>query len=155
MGLDLMQGYGEGMRFRDVLQADQLVVSMISFVDDKTVWANDFDRQVKNLSDDGLSDPNFLRDSLSSSAQRWAELLHATGGKLELPKCFYYLARCRISSDGEPEFRPSQGDEIPIEIKDPEGTQVQINQAPSTESHKTLGVFMCPTGDTQQEARTT
>jgi hypothetical protein len=51
---------------------------------------------------------------LQISAQWWEQLLHATGGQLELPKCFYYLLHWVF--DYESCARLATPDEMDIQI---------------------------------------
>ena len=56
--------------------------SIDGFVDDTTQVANQFPQP---------ADIPKLVSEVQRSAQWWEELLVATGGKLELSKCFFYL----------------------------------------------------------------
>jgi hypothetical protein len=73
----------------------------------------------------------------------WKELLEASGGKLELTKCFYYILTWRFDSNGNP---------VPTTIAEQRETTEQISiidtitnnvtyitQKEITEAHKTLG----------------
>jgi hypothetical protein len=57
---------------------------MDGFVDDTTIWQN-LSNNLDALSHGSIGD---IADRLKTAAQWWEQLLHATGGKLELPKCF-------------------------------------------------------------------
>ena len=105
---DLMKGYREGMPFQDVLQADQLVVSMISFIEPR----NDFNSQVYYRRRAARTQPCHCR-ALPNGGPNYC--------RRKLPKC--YLARCCISSVGEPEFRPSPGEDRHIRM----GIQSKFN----------------------------
>lgn len=66
----------------------QIVVEKISsgFVDDITHFTNFFAQSLQE--DENLQD---LAQMTITAAQWWEELLYATGGKLELQKCFFYM----------------------------------------------------------------
>jgi hypothetical protein len=97
-----------------------------------------------------------LSINLQNMSQSWEKLLFCTGGSLELSKCFYYLLYWRwvdglpvLSTKEEivaqiPLIHLTSGYDTaprPISLRDP------------TEAHKTLGVFLAPSGkDTAQAA---
>jgi hypothetical protein len=43
-----------------------------------------------------------LKMILALDMQLWASLLEATGGKLELSKCFYYIMSWKLEHNGKP-----------------------------------------------------
>jgi hypothetical protein len=75
----------------------------------------------------------------------WKELLEASGGKLELTKCFYYILTWRFANKENP--RPSTISEQRLEtpqISVPDtftNTTIVIQQKEITEEHKTLGCY--------------
>jgi hypothetical protein len=68
---------------------------MDGFVDDTTIWSNAFLASLKS------DQTKQIAEDLKGAAQWWEELLVATGGKLELPKCFYYLIRWAFNGYGD------------------------------------------------------
>jgi hypothetical protein len=56
---------------------------MDGFVDDTTVWPN-LSNNLDALSQESIGE---IAERLKTAAQWWEQLLHATGGKLEVPKC--------------------------------------------------------------------
>ena len=95
--MDCLAEKFDGTTFTD---PDELVkVNRIidGFVDDTTLWVNDFEREL-NLYNNGhqrYSTSDTMRilhemiDETSQTAQWWENLLWSTGGKLELSKCFF------------------------------------------------------------------
>jgi hypothetical protein len=76
----------------------------------------------------------------------WKELLEASGGNLELTKCFYYILTWRFDNKGnaipttisEQRMATSQ-----ISVPDNQGEEIYITQKEITEAHKTLGCYKC------------
>ena len=69
---------------------------MTGFVDDTTHWVNNFAQALQ-----GHYTQHSMHEDIQITAQWWEQLLHATGGKLELPKCFYYNITWKFNSEGE------------------------------------------------------
>jgi hypothetical protein len=73
----------------------------------------------------------------------WKELLEASGGKLELTKCFYYILTWRFDTKGNPiPTTIAEQRIISHQIGVPDTlTQetIHIQQKEITEAHKTLG----------------
>jgi hypothetical protein len=67
------------------------------FVDDITLWLGNMERSLE-----GNERVETILDETESSAQWWEALLHATGGKLELSKCFFYLIFWKFDEEGVP-----------------------------------------------------
>jgi hypothetical protein len=89
---------------------------------------------------------------LKTAAQWWEQLLHATGGKLELPKCFYYLLNWVFDIEGE--ARLATPEELNIQITLRQSTYAQdvnITQRCCTASHRTLDAHENPPGNLQTE----
>jgi hypothetical protein len=118
------------------------------FVDDVTLWIGNLTRLLQ-----GGETPEMILGETQQAAQWWESLLHATGGKLELTKCFYYLVFWVYDEEGVP--RTLRADEFPMKvtIRDSEtGEPIEIDVRDCTKSHKTLGALECPSGDYNDEA---
>lgn len=119
-----MRKKSDGATFFDPKKEIEVSRTCSGFVDDITHLANSF---LKSLRDD--ESLNELAKKTSVTAQWWEELLHASGGKLELQKCFYYLIFWEFNNEGEArmvkkDVRPSE-----VKIKDSEsGGIVHIEQ---------------------------
>lgn len=113
---------------------------MDGFVDDTTVWTNDF---LKSLQ--GGTSATESSEKLGQAAQWWEQLLYSTGGKLELEKCFYYLFSWIFEEDGRARLATKEelGINITVEQSD-DGSAQKITQLDNDEWHQTLGVRLNP-----------
>ena len=111
----LLEKKSGGLTFQDPLRRKTIRRSADGFVDDVTAWINCFD-QIANdpHAQDHESLPKLVK-KMEEAAQYWEQLLNATGGKLELPKCFYYILHWNFNKEGEASL--SKKEEIPHEIK--------------------------------------
>ena len=120
------------------------------FVDDTTVWANNF-QQLTDNSDKQMHLDEIV-EGLQKTAQWWEELLYATGGKLELSKCFFYLLHWTFNDLGHPTLATPEEMRKEIKIRQSEDQlEVEITQKPCQEAHKTLGIMTKPIGDSEEE----
>jgi hypothetical protein len=93
-----------------------------------------------------------IADRLQQAAQWWEQLLHATGGQLELPKCFYYLLHWVFDSEGHARLATPEELNIQISLRQSADDQeIDIKQRCFTTSHRTLGVHENPAGNYQTE----
>ena len=144
-----MEDKAPGMTFQDPTGTHTSHHIMTGFVDDTTHWVNDFQAALKgNYSKQDLYDDTYV------TAQWWEQLLSATGGKLELPKCFYYTITWQFTEEGVP-FLPTTKDEnYDIQILSSDANiPVSIEEKTPHESHKTLGVMENPSGKYDDEYR--
>jgi hypothetical protein len=86
---------------------------------------------------------------LKQMAQTWERILHCSGGALELSKCSYYILFWKWER-GLPRLTPLA--EFPPEstialTSGESSTETAILQRNFDEPHKTLGVWMTPTGE--------
>ena len=58
---------------------------------------NDFDNDLQG-------EPTNNTQDLQDATQWWDKLLHETGGKLELQKCFFYHLKWEFDKDGKPKL---------------------------------------------------
>jgi predicted RNase H-like HicB family nuclease len=112
------------------------------FVDDITHW----------YSTNHGKTPEEVVNEMKIAAQWWEQLLHASGGKVELSKCFYYIVYWIYDEEGIATMVDPKKISNQIEILDSETKQlVNIESKPSNEPHKTLGVMECPSGLYKEE----
>jgi hypothetical protein len=74
----------------------------------------------------------------------WAGLLEATGGKLELSKCFYYLLSWKWDKKGNPSpqtIQEQSNNNIRIRLYHDTNNTTDLVQNEISKSHKTLGTF--------------
>ena len=125
-----------GMAIDSIQKDVQTLRSIIDgFVDDTSLFTN-IPFHLNNMID-------AIRN-LQGATETWAELLEASGGKLELSKCFYYILNWKFNTDGEPlpmTIQDQQELNYPtITIRDSEtGEEIKINQKECDCDHKTLG----------------
>ena len=122
-------------------KAEQLHSNIDGFVDDTSLFVNLTKNQTR---------PQQLLESLESITQGWSDLLYASGGKLELPKCFYYAIKWKFSNDGDPipiTLTNLNTKDSSVHILDPDSiTPIAIAEREPNQAHKTLGVFKTLTG---------
>ena len=146
--MELKSEREEGVYFCDPKIEDTIRRTIDGFVDDVTGWANRF---LAHL-DSHITDYYQVAQDLQNAGQWWEELLHASGGKLELPKCFFYMVVWLFDSEGRP--RTATNEELNVEIQitqSEDGTTESIKQKECTVSHRTLGVHINPLGDMKTE----
>lgn len=132
---------GNGMTLTDVIGKRTLRQLIDRFVDDTSLFTN----LLKTFID--LNDIELLTSRLQHDMITWKELLEASGGKLELTKCFYYILAWRFDHKGNPipTYIAEQREKAPqIRVPDTSTTNtIYITQKEITEAHKTLGCFRC------------
>ena len=123
-----------GITFNNPTRSLQTKRNIDAFVDDTTLWANLWKKQGN------------INNELAAMAQTWEQLLSASGGKLELTKCFYYIMDFEYDAVGHPRLKTGLST-TPIMITDSTtGEQYEIQQVPCNTDHKTLGCGLGPTG---------
>jgi hypothetical protein len=121
--------------------ANPMAWSMIGFVDDSNGQVNVFSEL------DSPATMAVMHDRAQKNAQTWAQLLGATGGALELPKCSYHLLYWRFSMQGAPVLANCPPEYRSMEVIDPHTTKVMTLEYLTPHSaHKTLGHFKEPAG---------
>ena len=84
-----------------------------------------------------------LMEITQGNLDAWARLLMGTGGSLKPPKCYWYLISY-INRDGVWNYDDSKQYELTIPL--PDGNRHSIEQLPTSESRKMLGVWSNPRG---------
>jgi hypothetical protein len=119
------------------------------FVDDVTLWIGEM---LKSLQEQ--DSPEQLLQDTAEAAQWWESLLYATGGKLELSKCFFYLVFWVFNDEGKPRMlKPEEWPQNVEVVDSATGESMRIETKDCNESHKTLGVMEAPNGDYLDETR--
>ena len=87
-------------------------------------------------------------DMMSSSAQRWERLLFATGGALNLLKCFWYGIAWYYTHTGEPKMHKIKDTDPIIQLTSGSDPVPQtITRIEVTKGKCTLGVRLAPDGN--------
>ena len=141
-----MEQNSNGIQFQDPHGNTTAEFIMTGLVDDTTHWINNFIQAIH-----GQQSITELYQATQQTAQWWEQLLHATGGKLELSKCFYYPVIWNFDEEGCPSLNLEQ-DENNVTITSSENDKkVTITKKIPTQSHKTLGIMENPSGDYSDE----
>ena len=113
--------------------------SMVGFVDDSTGQVNDF-------AADPQPAPAELQATARREAQHWNDMLHASGGALELKKCSFHHLHWEHEADGQPALKPGLfGPALRLEDRHAR-TQHTIPMMAVDTAHKTLGHYKDPAG---------
>ena len=121
---------------------------MIGFVDDNNDQTNDFLRD-----EDSATLPLVLANT-QHNAQSWNDLLTASGGALELPKCSYHMVHWKFAKNGSPVLVSMAKDLPPVVVQDsPLSLPQQLQLLSPYISHKTLGHFKEPAGTQKEQFR--
>jgi hypothetical protein len=94
--MDCLSQTGHGMTLSDVLGTRTLRQLIEGFVDDTSLFIN----LLRPVLD--CNDIHSVTTRLQYDMVAWIELLEASGGKLELTKCFYYILTWKIDTKGNP-----------------------------------------------------
>jgi hypothetical protein len=140
--MDCLEQAATGMSLIDINKIKVIRQWIEGFVDDTSLFAN-----LANFQDN-IED---LGKQLQQDTKIWSELLQASGDKLELTKCFYYLLAWQFNTEGNP--IPMTMEELPptlIQVHDLKLNKlVTIKQKDVREAHRTLGVYKTVVGDEQ------
>ena len=122
-------------------------IGMIGFVDDSNGQTNDF--QVGAKTDDASKQ---LMDNTRHNAQQWANLLGASGGALELPKCSYHIVWWHFTKQGAPILYSDAHTFGDVSVIDPTSKEAHKLQYLSPyKAHKTLGHCKEPAGKQKKQ----
>jgi hypothetical protein len=113
-----------------------------AFVDDTTLWALQ----------SGLLFAVLIQ-MMRATAQKWEQLLYATGGALNLLKCFWYGIQWTFTDAGIPRMTKSNADDPDIQLTSGSDFQTShtIMRIKVTKGMRTLGVRLAPNGNENEE----
>ena len=122
-------------------------LGMAGFVDDSNGQTNQFER------DEIEHTWKLVLQYAQDNAQLWTELLHASGGALELSKCSFHLLRWSFSISGAPVL--TVPDDLPdLVARDPQTSNKHILPMLSPyKAHKTLGHYKEPSGSQTEQGK--
>lgn len=140
--MECLSNKANGMKQQNV-HNDKTVHQWIDgFVDDTSIFTN---------TNSANQDIRNLVRKLQDDASLWSRLLVASGGKLELPKCFYYILNWKYDKNGDPvpmTIAEQRDTTQQLTLPNGDGTgEVVITQKEVTEAHKTLGTMKTIIGD--------
>jgi Reverse transcriptase (RNA-dependent DNA polymerase) len=136
--MDILQSTTNGMNIIDINNKIMVKQWIEGFVDDTSIFTNiDFISQCVKT----------MQKTLEEDGVKWAGLLAASGGKLELQKCFYYILSWSWNSKGDatPQEIKEQGEEGVIYLD--KESKIGVIQKEVFASHKTLGTYKCMNGN--------
>ena len=127
----------------------EVSLNMVGFVDDCNGQTNQFHEPVTGST---ITD---LLDQTAHNAQNWSDLLHASGGALELSKCSCQVVDWWFTDHGEPLLAPkdsSHQDRLMVSDRST-GTKHKLQLLSPYQSHKTLGHYKDPAGTQNEQFR--
>lgn len=94
-----------------------------------------------------------LIQMMCATAQKWERLLYATGGALNLLKCFWYGIQWTFLDAGVPRMKKAQEDDPKIQLTSGADFQTAhtITRIEVTKGMRTLGVRLTPDGNKNTE----
>jgi hypothetical protein len=139
--MDCLLHLGNGMTLKDFFGKQTLRQVIDGFVNDTSLFTNLFNLVVES------NDIKELTLRLRYDMIAWKELLEASGGKLELTKCFYYILTWKFDPKGNPvPTTIKEQRQVAEQISVPDtytNNIIQIQQKEINKAHKTLGCFKC------------
>ncbi|KAL7572600.1 hypothetical protein ACA910_010358 [Epithemia clementina (nom. ined.)] len=146
-----LEDHHPGIQFTDPYLVTEITRIIDGFVDDTTLWANQFSLELETFSQLRYSAAESVRllhsliQETTDMAQWWENLLWSSGGRLELPKCLYYIIHWHFDATGTPQLATKAQLATSILIMDSAtGTQPEIPFLEVSAAHKTLGVMVQP-----------
>lgn len=119
---------------------NRIAIGMAGFVDDSNGQTNCFEGDEKE------DTWKVILQYAQQNAQLWTNLLHASGGALELSKCSFHLLQWSFLVSGAPV--PTVPDDIPdLVARNPQTFEThRLPMLSPFSSHKTLGHYEEPCG---------
>ena len=128
-----------GALFESPDRSISLQLYRVGFVDDTQSYINKFE-------DDEPPSPEEMIRLLTHDSQLWSDLLWASGGALELPKCLYHHWHYYFHPTGTPILYARQtGPDVVLSTGDRTASETVPFRSPYN-AHKTLGYWKSPSG---------
>ena len=122
-------------------------IYMVGYVDDSNGQTNKFQ-------DNDQPDDSVILEQASQDAQVWHDVLTASGGALELPKCSYHLLSWTFAANGTPFLKLDVPHTMVTVTNTAGAADPQVIPAISAHAaHKTLGHYKDPAGNQAQQLR--
>jgi hypothetical protein len=150
--MTIYQDLAAGMQITNADLTEKLQEWIDGYVDDTSIFTNiDETNEIPTA--------HRIAQQLQSNASIWERLLSATGGKLELTKCFYYILQWEFDDEGVPSHMSKQDLEdsgVKIHIHENGKDQpTEIKHLDCDEAHRTLGVYNTITGNQKEQKKQT
>lgn len=149
--MDCLTAISNGMTMLDVVHGKTIKQWIDGFVDDTSLFSN--------LTPGAYDDDTLLQlqTNLSHDMMKWKELLEASGGNLELSKCFYYILSWKFDEEGNASpmsIQEQQQECDQITIHDNEDLEeVTIVQKEVHVAHKTSGCYKAINGNEREQKK--
>ena len=143
-----MEHKSNGLSFMSPNHTTTFKHIMTGFVDDTTHWLNNF-----RLALHGQYSQYEMYMTTQQTAQWWEQSLHATSGKLELSKCFYYPIIWKFNDEGVPELSLNDEDRQVTIISSENGQPVTIKKKWQPSLTKRSGYMKIPQGSIKMNTR--
>ena len=126
---------------------NRISLGMAGFVDDSNGQTNRFE------TDENERTWKLILQAAQKNAQLWTNLLHASGGALELSKCSFHLLRWSFSISGGPVL--TVPDDLPdLVARDPQTSdEHRLPMLSPYTPHKTLGHYKEPNGSQVEQSK--
>jgi hypothetical protein len=126
---DIHDMYGHGSKYADPWKLYSAIIGMLGFVDDNNIT---------NTGEEGES-VNDIIIRTQHDAQLWNDLLRATGGALNLDKCFAQVLAFQFGLNGAPVIAPADP-KLTIKIQDRlYNKEVEIKPISPYKTYRSLG----------------
>jgi hypothetical protein len=140
--MDCFEDVAIGIPMTNIEQTEKIMQWIDGYVDDTSIFTTILEKKGK------LIDPVILAAQLQRNTQEWEILLAATGGKLELTKCFYYILCWDFDKEGVPRHMTKQElkqEGVSISIQESgKNEKTEINHLDCSTAHQTLGLQKHP-----------
>jgi hypothetical protein len=146
MLFDCYETKAYGAHYETPDKCHQTQLHMVGYVDDSNGQTNMFQH------DDQPEDQELLLRA-QHDAQTWNDLLHASGGALELPKCAYQLMSWRFLNDGRPLLQAGVSSQK-VKVYSGATDRCVYQEIPGMSAytaHKTLGIYKDPNGAQERQ----
>jgi hypothetical protein len=149
--MDCFEDVAKGMPMTNVAQTEKITQWIDGYVDDTSIFTSIQEKSGERI------DPAILAMQLQQNTQKWEILLAATGGKLELLKCFYYFLCWDFDAEGAPRHITKQELEeagVTISIQESgEKNKTIINHLDCNTTNRTLGLQKTPIGNQDKQLK--
>ena len=147
MIINTMRKHSQGTTYSDPKQSREINHHMQVFVYDSSIRLNDFAHSLQ-----GTTDVESMIHALQTTTQTWEQLLTATGGKLELSKCFYYFIQWGFNKEGAGKVDDLDTPTISLQ-QCTDSTSETIPRKSNYEVHRTLGFQAQPVNNYKAQHR--
>ena len=142
--LNMLRKMGYGTVFKAAISGESIHFAGFAFVDDTDIL-----QTTKMDSDDIYDVATYLQEAI----EVWNGGISATGGALDPNKSYYSVFDFRWKNGRWSYTLMEDSDDINICMQDKNGDQVTLRRLSHTESLKTLGVFLAPDGNNDDEVK--